>query len=233
MQAMQRLAPAINEQLDNSLQVNSYEVLVYNRLKTGLPCSCCGGDGKPPASLLDADGNASPSTINEMLTGGAFGILDYGDDKDAQTGRKTVKDTVATRPNATAERLVKPDEADFDSNGYVNATGGDDGRNMDDIPLNPFAEGHLVSCPVCFGTGFVGGYAVANSWRQVVSAVSPNLVMEDGEINTLSKPWEFVLYSPGANVQFDVQLPAGAIQVDAARVFDGVLDAGPGCELQV
>lgn len=230
--AFNRLTPVINEQTDNALMVNGYEVLVYNRLKSGIRCSCCGGDFKQ--SILGEDGAADPVTMQEILQGGTFGFGDYAAG-DPGASRDPKHNILTTGNDRLADRQEhKNGEADFDANGYQNAMGRDNGLDPNmEFPLNPFSEGHLIGCPVCYGTGFQGGFSAANSWRYVASTVTPDVMIVGGEITSEHKPTEFLLYSSDSYIEFSVRLPAGAYLVDSLRVCHGVNHLSTQVQLQI
>jgi hypothetical protein len=71
-----------------------------------------------------------------------------------------------------------------------------------------------ATCAVCFGTGFVGGYAPFNANRQVFTVNDVSLGAS--EIDLLSKPWT----AEGLDFAFTITLPLGAIGIDVFRVMN-------------
>lgn len=245
--AFNGLIPAINEQIDNAVQTAGFELLVYNRLRSGIPCTCANhqkagqGAGSELVAnrnsvgvILDENGSASPETIAELLTGGTFGISSLIDHRQkpgvspnaharkSNASSEPVDDPFSERPRKTQPARIEEGnvEADFDGNGYSNALGQNDYSSDPsfDFPLNPFSEGHLVSCPVCFGTGFVGGYSVSNSWRFVADVRM--MQFEGGWIDFEKHPAQATL-PPGASATVQVRFPKAAFRVDSTQVYLG------------
>lgn len=80
-----------------------------------------------------------------------------------------------------------------------------------DIGLLPNSD---VSCPICFGSGFVGGYSIYNGWRKVLV---PQVATEfDGTLELLDD----VPYANATRMRWEVTLPLGAVNVDALRLFN-------------
>lgn len=76
-----------------------------------------------------------------------------------------------------------------------------------------------ISCPMCFGTGFVGGYSLHNGYR-VVKSVADRLTYDEGaSIDLQSKDYPGV--DTCTTVTFTTVLPH-AVGVDAARAFSGM-----------
>lgn len=73
-----------------------------------------------------------------------------------------------------------------------------------------------ISCPICFGTGIVGGWNVLNAWRKVLVPFDP-LAEHDGQVffNTGSG----VLATINSYIQWKLILPREGVSVDALRVF--------------
>lgn len=82
-----------------------------------------------------------------------------------------------------------------------------------------------VSCPICFGTGFVGGYSVHNGHRQVVSLTvgvpSLSLVVSG---NVSAQFTEVVPYVSGCEYfSFTTVLPRFVQGVDSLRAFNNTV----------
>lgn len=76
-----------------------------------------------------------------------------------------------------------------------------------------------TACPVCFGTGYVGGFTVYNGARLVLNHQHPSLVLLDaGEILFD----EFPVPMKTTSATFAVVLPLGAVSVDAFKVWNNL-----------
>lgn len=78
---------------------------------------------------------------------------------------------------------------------------------------------HDISCPICFGHGFVGGYSIYNGFRKVVSLSSsyPSLQLSPGSYRTQNDIVPFI--SDCEWIEFSVVLPTSGVSVDALAVY--------------
>lgn len=210
----------------NAFKVEGYDGVLYNKLRGGTICNCMSRQtaAAEAGGFLDADGNASPGAINEMLTGGAgFGILPFGvrprsplviDDgaTPLQLSRgeglslKTRQAQSSVSPGSTGDddfdwedeiprtnvpypsaatgfqssgmippnigRIVTPDAGNLEGDGLSGEFA------MEELITNADSNGidscfmglNDVACPICLGSGFVGGYSVYNGYRKVLVA---------------------------------------------------------------
>lgn len=71
------------------------------------------------------------------------------------------------------------------------------------------------SCPICFGSGFVGGYSVFRGWRKVLVPNGPEASMiPGGSIDMMELPW-----TADVGCEWEVVFPLGAVNVDSVRVL--------------
>lgn len=75
-----------------------------------------------------------------------------------------------------------------------------------------------TNCPVCMGIGYVGGYSVFNGWRQVLTYQTPDAMFDKPGILNVE---EQVPTVKASIAEFPITLPAGAVSVDAVRVWNG------------
>lgn len=110
------------------------------------------------------------------------------------------------------ERIVDGDG--FGDNGPVRA------KDLDALVKDwdtGVIRGNDPGCPVCFGTGFIGGFTPLYGWRKVVVPYEVDLM--DGSINSLSLP-----FSAQDCTQFRtvLQFPRGAHTLDTATLWNGI-----------
>jgi hypothetical protein len=143
-------------------------------------------------SLYDMD---VPSAGQRIV--GTFSDM-YSSDPD-QAGATTIVESgsVPGGPVATTEEIVEMEES---------------GRH------NPGGYGYTdAACPVCFGTGFVGGFNVHMGWRRVLVPYEPQaLIPPDATLDLQDKP-------PSLECDLcewiGVRLPLGVVSVDSLRVY--------------
>ncbi len=71
------------------------------------------------------------------------------------------------------------------------------------------------SCPICFGSGFVGGYSVYRGWRKILVPTGPDAsIIPGGSLDLLDAPW-----TVDVGCTWNIVFPLGAINVDSIRVF--------------
>ena len=247
--AIDRILPVQLRKYHNAFMVQGNQCVIYNRLNNGVKCGCK-AKVNAVRTRLDENGKASPELINELLTGGGdFGILDYGSAiADAPNSREqpshnwTITDNTRNKPVSVFTSTEPSDNTpivgsqldvwDTDPNN-PNATtildsgfgpngplGNDD--ELEDLIVDSDRFDQLglglrdCACSVCFGSGFVGGFQVFNGWRKVINFQWENLNLFDGVIN-----YEDDIPSVTAtHAAFDIQLPKGAIGVDALKVWN-------------
>jgi hypothetical protein len=235
--AIRDLMPAQQRKYDNAFQVQGYETVVYNRLTTGLVCSCQ-AQNKVFTSILGEDGKMPEGRINELLTGGLeFKVQTYGN---TSKGRDDLREPrnipLLKRDNQLYGEFNTKKQPEFENDGaltdaYATVTGkktGDMGaRNeleqmdLDDIVENFDTNSYDNSgtkCTVCFGSGFVGGYSVLYGWRNVLTVNSPEFMGNslNGTIEVNHKPNKFF-----AKVAvWTVVLPRNCIYIDAFKVWN-------------
>lgn len=80
--------------------------------------------------------------------------------------------------------------------------------------------GHTDSaCPICFGSGFVGGYSLSRGWRRVfVPYESAAVIPPEGHLDLIATP--IVLNSSSIEWK-DIVLPYGAVGIDSVRAYSG------------
>lgn len=247
--SVDRIIDVQNRKYQAAFQVQGYEAILYNALSHGTPCAChTVNHSLTPASVLNEQGKATQETINGMLTGGDFKIKVYGIrptrrdeplpegalpsmwevDNDAppdpvlgltsKRGRiGQPLDVYGTseddpRVGTVIEDGVGPNgPADLDINGLIR-----------DFDASGFGLTD-VSCPMCFGTGYLGGFSVFNGWRKVLNFQHPGAFFNGNAVNVD----EAVPYVDTDYVRFDnVLIPLHCVGVDAFRVFANRLIVG-------
>lgn len=218
--AIQEILPAQQMRYYSAFRVQGFEGVLYNRVKQGLKCTC-GASERHLASRLDEDGKAKPGVINELLTGvSVFNVTPYGQ----SMPRDNPFDSVVS-PQAPVNKhqgvfdIVQAEPQSLPAN--VTDGFGDNGplsAEFDiDTLVGEFDASHAgyseVSCPICFGTNFVGGYAPLYGCR-IVKPVNEVVIPAEGVIDLTRKPWR----CKSRAFEFYTVLPFGAQCLDIFRV---------------
>jgi hypothetical protein len=225
--AVSEIIPVQQERYYNAFAVQGIQCILYHRLSNGRPCTCQSSASNLNAQL-DKEGKAPVGAINELLTGNnVFEFDTYG------MGLYKAKPELLDFSSPKAP--VDPFQGVFDVhtdgsvpfNGSNNVT--DQGQSYgDNGPVNTeydiedmvgsFDASSMglwdTKCPICFGTGYVGGYSAFQGNRKVIPA---NDIHIDGELDVLGKPWT----ATTRTMHFTTVLPIGALSVDAFRVMNG------------
>jgi hypothetical protein len=232
--AVQEIIPVQQRRYYDAFRVQGIQCVVYNRLAAGRKC-VCQSSRKQLNGVLDETGKADVGTLNRLLTGNmSFNVTPYDHDE-----RRVAPDAIdqgQTSPFAPVNKnqgvfdIKTFDEApfpfadqvqepDFGDNGPVETVDVDQLVGDWDPNVLGFSQ---VSCPICFGTGFVNGFAPYHAHRQVFTVADLQLSV-DSEINTLKSPW-----SASTKTGFNVLmvLPRGAIGIDTFRLMDGYTRVG-------
>jgi len=213
---VEHLAPIQQQRMEAAFRVQGIESQLYHYLHQGRPCTCKSTDKQ--LSGLTEDGKAPQGVINRLLTGNEFSVTPYTMDS-----AKPKDDAVGDfyNPNAFVDFDVVGNDPTIANHIVDEATVGDNGafdpETINDLigSFDPADAGYSdVSCPVCFGSNYVGGYSSYHGFRLVLT---PTDVEARETIDFQKAPWELNPCTFSAVVQF----PRGAAAVDAFRVFRG------------
>lgn len=219
--AIQEVLGAQQIRSQAAFRVQGFEGVLYNRLYQGIKCTC-ESTQKHLATRLDDSGKAKPGMLNELLTGAVFDVSAYGRSKPAPgffesetspqalNKHQGVFDNVGIEPSAQPTRI--PDGRDYGDNGPVDLNFDIDDLASDfDASRAGFNE---VSCAVCFGSGFVGGYTPLYG-RRIVKTVDTVQLASTDAIDARYQPWR----ANSLKFSFVETLPLGAVAVDVCRVM--------------
>jgi hypothetical protein len=239
--AIRDIMPMQQKKYANAFAVQGLSTLVYNLLEAGRPCSCS-AKGRAIASRLNQEGKLPKAKINELITGGyEFKVLPYGvkrTDNPAwreETGNENqidpdalykVDDDGESQPPPLRDKIGRDASQDpsvrqeqnggFGVNGPLQTQETIDRLNESAFDPDAFEDSD-VSCPVCLGTGFISGAAIAGGWRQILVPQDDSMV-SDGVINALRKPLSLEMTTSS---RWTVTLPKGSWALDALRVWNG------------
>lgn len=209
---VEQLAPIQQQKMTSAFRVQGIEGVLYSHLTQGVRCTCHTKDASVVA--LSPDGKATPGAINRVLTGNPrFGIAKYATPDEEFD---SFEDEPTSPGNPFNEWLG---DLNTSSNRQTDEPAvNDDGQSSPDLDdmLAGFDLGELglsdVSCPICFGSSYVGGYSAFRGFRRVI------VPAEMSTSSTLDLP-SFELL-PGTH-SVSVTLPQGAHQLEAFRVLCG------------
>lgn len=222
---IQAVIPIAQQLYDNALQVNGYEILVYNEMKTGRQCSCSRSvDIGPSAPLLDEKGNATQEHIAELLEGSSFKIKRYASRDGAFDGS-----TIEKQHNILGDTTSHiQDDVSTGTSTLV-----DDHMNMSEFetPLSSFDNG---MCGVCFGTGYVGGFNILGGQRHIIEPDYGVDALSFVEVVKSELPYKWRFNGEALNfsltntndwgfIEWTMTLPYGLDSLDALRVFDNFI----------
>ena len=189
-----------------AFRVQGFRAIHYKALDNGTLCTC--KTQNTVASNLSPDGKAPTGAINRIISGdSSFGISKYNSNSDSI--------------NATTNNMNRIGDGDDEfNNSEFDTTLGDDGQFVGDIDLQTMLSeidlGSLgirdVSCPICFGSGFIGGYSVFRGWREVIV---PTMMKTTSYLDLPSYK-----LSKGEHL-FNLTLPAHSTNDISFRVFNG------------
>jgi hypothetical protein len=225
--AVVEITPVQQRRYYDAFRVQGIECIHYSRMFSGLPCSCQSA-GKQINGFLGEDGKASAGVVNSLITGAPpmeFNVTPYNHNQ-----QRYVKDMSVTSPYAPVNKnqgvfdiAVTGTDTDIPFADLINGRGtGDNGPvesvTIDDM-VGDFDASMLgfsdVSCPICFGTGFTGGFTPYHAHRQVLTVADVQVV--NGELDLLERP----LSATCTGINVITILPRGAIGCDVFRVWAG------------
>lgn len=223
--AVQEIIPVQQRRYYDAFRVQGIEAIHYNKMIQGRKCSCQSG-AKQVNGLLDKEGKASAGTINSFITGNMeFNVTPYNFDQQRVTGvsdqtsplaptnkYQGVFDLLSDGAEIPFADLLGGRPAGVGDNGPVESVTIDDIVDDFDASLLGFSD---VACPVCFGTGYIGGYTPYHAHRQVL-AVTDLQCAAGSEIKIIDRPFS----CEGSGFSVIVKFPRGALAVDAFRVWN-------------
>lgn len=192
--AVENIAPIQAQKIQAAFRVQGIEACLYNRLYSGQICTCHAA-GKPLNSRLNKDGKASIDTINGIMLGSQFGFQDFGIIEDQSESYTAQQQGILSE----GTELVPKDTV-----------------TLDDLVGDFDAFAIECACPVCFGTGFVGGYTLFGGYRKVHVVQDFNLPAI-AEIAYDAAPWSVKTYS----ASIKTLIPKGIVGIDAFRCMNG------------
>jgi hypothetical protein len=204
--------PLQQQKMAAAFRVQGVQAILYSQLKQGIRCSCHSKNAV--SSQLSPDGKASPGTINRVLSGNNFGISNYQETPESEFDDF---DEDPTSPKNIFNQWMG------DLNTGINQPSdesrvNDDGQSLPDIDdiLGDFDLGSAgfsdVSCPICFGSSYVGGYSMYNGQRIVI-------VPKQMQTTSVLDLHTFEL-SAGRH-QVTTTFPRGAVGIDVFRAMRG------------
>ena len=209
---VEQLAPIQQQKMMSAFRVQGIQGVLYSHLTQGVRCTCHTKDAT--VVQLSPDGKAAPGAINRVLTGNTnFGISKYAT-PDEEFDSFDIEPTSPQNPFNEWLGDLNTSDNHLSDEPAVN----DDGQSSPDLDdlLEGFDLGELglsdVSCPICFGSSYVGGYSAFRGFRRVI------IPSELSTSSTLDLP-SFEL-QPGTH-SVKVTLPQGANQLEAFRVLCG------------
>jgi hypothetical protein len=221
--AVQEILPVQQQRYYDAFRVQGIESVLYARLLQGKPCSCQSAN-KALNTRLNKEGKADFGTINEMLSGSMeFSITNYGqsDNRRFGYGNETSPEAPELKQQGVFDVISRGEdfpqarhtnEKDFGDNGPFDPETLDDMVSAFDGSYAGFLD---ARCPVCFGTGFVGGYSPYQAIRYVIPCNEAELDAAS-EISYVDRP--FVATSSW--FEFKTVLPKGAYDIDAFRTMN-------------
>lgn len=215
---VEHLAPMQQQKMMAAFRIQGIQAILYNKLVQGRPCVCHKKNNE--VARLSPDGKASTGIINRVVTGNSnFGISPYSPmSKDLEQDPFTAKTSPLNLPNPWRGDLNSASDgpvAGFDQiePDPILTDKGQFSPDLDsmfagfDMSQLGFSD---ISCPICFGTGYAGGYSPFRAWRHVVLPT---------ELDTYAF-YDLPTFelSPGSH-KVMVTLPKGATTLDCFRAM--------------
>jgi len=211
--------------MQSAFRVQGIQAILYNRLSSGIVCSCKSKDKQVLARNGDAQ-HDEVGAADRTNTTQQFGIGTYNPSSpDADFDDDNFHEEATSPNNPLANWMGDAHRVGHERDGAnvvldisANSDTGQFSPELDDV-FSAFDLGSIgfsdVSCPVCFGSGYVGGYSQFRGWRQVVAATQIT-----DTTSTLDLSLSTLALRPGTH-QFALTLPLGCVLVDVFRALNG------------
>lgn len=211
---VEQVVPIQQQRMMAAFRVQGIQGILYSRLGQGLRCTC--HTKEHSLVKLDSDGKAAPGAINRVLTGHQnFGVSDYQARPANADEEFEFLDKEPTSPtNGFDQWLGDLDRAvdnKSSTSGVYDDGVSDGGMDLPDFDLNELGITD-VSCPICFGSTYVGGYSMMRGFRKV-------FVPSEMQTQSIIDPNTWTL-SPGTHIM-TLQAPKGLTQLDVFRAMNG------------
>lgn len=104
--------------------------------------------------------------------------------------------------------------------GYINISGDMESisEEMDVINVTEHSD---YSCPVCYGSGFVGGWSILNGWRKVLVPFDTTSAKLDPDTTIEVRDYYPTALVPSGRISWKFSIPRGGVSVDALKVWNG------------
>ena len=211
--AVEGIVPVQQQRINAAFRVQGVQAVIYHRINQGKKCTCQ-SHGKSLNTRLNTSGNADPALINELLTGKRFGTSRYTPQPQNDTFGIVYtplngEPTSADLPRLWNDVTNPTHQEEVGDNGVSNIDSLEDMYNGFDESALTFGD---TNCPVCFGTGYVGGYVVYNGCRTVVPCNDMDL--GSGILNFQDYPNS----CDSLTFSFPLVLPKGVVSIDCFRL---------------
>ena len=110
--------------------------------------------------------------------------------------------------------------------GYISVSGDMESirEEMDVVNITEHSD---YACPVCFGSGFVGGWSILNGWRKVLVPFDESTAILDADTTIEVRDYFPAALIPSGTISWKFQIPRGGVSVDALRVWYGETTVRP------
>lgn len=210
-QAVEGIVPIQQQRVDAAFRVQGFQAIIYHYLSNGRKCSCQ-AHGHKLNARLGQDGNADSGLINQLITGQTFGTQDYtltSQQFESHIMYSGIDPSSSQLPELWNKVEADPEDTQLGDNGIT-------GPSLEPM-FNGFDQTSLLfgdtACPVCFGTGFIGGYSIYNGIRNVVPVEEMELGL-DGVLNVEEYPYS----ANSTYFEFNLKLPKDIVTLDCFRL---------------
>lgn len=193
-----------------AIEAQGYPVTVYTRLTHGVRCTC----SYTSQSLLDEEGNLNQAEIDNLLDLDGVQIKDYGSKNSRLITGADENENKSGDGNDFTYTVDSEDEKGGPISNYRRNSEKADEADLDLSEMNEdfdserlYSRGN-VSCAVCYGTGYVGGFSLLNGIHRVYDTQA-GWKLEGGAPNKSVAPNTIELFSSGV-AEVTVVFPKGA-----------------------
>ncbi len=212
--SIESIASIQQRKYDNAFLVNGYDCIVYNKMRSGVACSCM-SRRKTFTSILQEDGKMPESVMNQMLTCGLeFKINLNPGSRSSSPAEDTFTNRRPQNVSNTLDDIVSTNLSEGLSDTVLDDFIEDEGQFDNNVSFQDSA------CSICFGTGWEGGYSPLGGSRKILTV--KHLADIDGTIEYNKTPFPF--YAKSAS--FNTILPLGTIIIDSVRVLNNNKELG-------
>lgn len=204
---------------ETSIESAGFEIVYYQRKKSGTQCFCTTSLVNIIRDPLTPDGVLTSDSINQIVR--LSPVANYGEDPDISF---SVKRYTSNEEKQEAATPPVNDDTGTRETLHTSLLDDDDLDDENDDFIVPQFSPSIANCPVCARTGFVGGFERWGGARIVYAAPHfAEALLENLTLDGSKQPCRQLtpLGDQPGRLEMNVQWPAATLKIASFRIMNG------------